>query len=221
MDGGIEVAPLNPLELAEPDKPCGILNHSLNTQPNNDQGGCDINVSEKLLHELITAFPRGHVFSFQDEVSDGYPSPGSGQAPDARISFEAMQIISDKLAQHIPVADSVIFLPLWDWNKSAWLAGTLTWTRKGHRTLGLEDLLYFKVFGDSIMSQVSRLHWTATEKSKFDFISSINHELRSPLHGILASTELLHATNLVPHQEDMVKMIEMSGLNLLDTTDHL
>ncbi|KAJ5605293.1 hypothetical protein N7510_010447 [Penicillium lagena] len=216
LDGGVQVAPPSPFELAEPEKPCGILSHALKTPPNAHQAVCEISVPEKLLNELMIAFPRGHIFSFEDKVGDDYLSPGSGQAADA-----AMQIISDQLARHIPVAGSVIFLPLWDWNRSCWLAGTLIWTDKSHRTLGLEELLFFRVFGDSIISEISRLHWTTTEKSKFDFITSINHELRSPLHGILASTELLRATKLLPSQEDIVKMIEMSGRNLLDTTDHL
>lgn len=99
--------------------------------------------------------------------------------------------------------------------------GNALWTRGTHRALGMEELHYFKVFGDSIVSKVSRVHWMATEKSKFNFVSSVSHEFRLPLHGILASAELLHATALQPAQEEMVKMIETSGLTLLDTTDHL
>lgn len=123
--------------------------------------------------------------------------------------------------QLLPGAQSVLISPLWDYNKSRSMAVTLVWARDTHRALGMEELHYFKVFGDSIVSEVSRVHWMATEKSKFNFISSVSHELRSPLHGILASAELLHATALQPAQEEMVNMIETSGLTLLDTTDHL
>jgi signal transduction histidine kinase len=115
----------------------------------------------------------------------------------------------------------VIFLPLWDWNKSRWLSGVLAWTKSSFRALGLEELHYFNVFGDSIISEVSRMRWAGDERSKFDFISSVSHELRSPLHGILASAELLDATSLDGVQSEMVKMIERSGLTLLDTTNHM
>lgn len=221
-DSGIQVAPAPYSHgLAQPEKPCDILSYALKPPPNDPKAGCDIKVPEKLLHDLMKAFPRGHIFSFEENFVDDYLSHGSDHANNLGIGFEATQNISDRLARYMPEADSVIFLPLWDWNNSCWLAGTLIWTQKYQRTLGSEELHFFKVFGDSIISEVSRLHWATTEKSKFDFISSINHELRSPLHGILASTELLLATNLIPSQEDIVKMIQQSGMNLLDTTDHL
>lgn len=216
-DPAIRTAPCPTLlALAEPDKQCDTFSYAFKEPRQKLHEGCQVEVTERFLHELMAAFPRGHIFNFDEKARDE-----SAQAASPHMEPEALQKITTQLAQHIPVADSVIFLPLWDWNKSCWLAGTLMWTRKRHRTLGFEELNYFKVFGDSIVSEVSRLYWMTTEKSKFDFISSINHELRSPLHGILASTELLHATKLLPSQEDMVKMIEKSGMNLLDTTDHL
>ena len=72
-----------------------------------------------------------------------------------------------------------------------------------------------------MISEVCRIHWTASENSKFDFVTSISHELRSPLHGILASAELLRDIPLQAAQRDMVNMISTSGLTLLDTIDHL
>jgi signal transduction histidine kinase len=85
----------------------------------------------------------------------------------------------------------------------------------------MEDLHYFQAFGDSLISEVSRIHWTASENSKFDFLSSVSHELRSPLHGILASAELLQDISLEPAHRDIVKMISTSGRTLLDTMNHL
>ncbi|KAJ5953356.1 hypothetical protein N7454_000252 [Penicillium verhagenii] len=166
----------------------------------------DLALSEDFLRTLIHNFPSGHIFNLDDELVE----PETLQ-----------QQVSRHLAQKLPDAKSVLFIPLWDWNKSHWLAGTLVWTQQSCRPLGMEELHYFKVFGDSIISEVSRVHFTATEKSKFDFVSSINHELRSPLHGILGSTELLQTMPLQPSQHEMVKMIDTSGLALLDTIDHL
>lgn len=163
-------------------------------------------LSEEFLRTLIKKFPGGHIFNTDDE-------PCRTQT--------THQELSRRLAQSLPEAKSVLFIPLWDWNKSHWLAGTLVWTKNSHRPLGMEELHYFKVFGDSIISEISRVHWRATERSKFDFVSSISHELRSPLHGILGSTELIQSTPLQPSQHEMIKMVEKSGLTLLETIDHL
>lgn len=56
---------------------------------------------------------------------------------------------------------------------------------------------------------------------KSDFISSISHELRSPLHGVLASVEFLQETSMTETQEDMVNNIHASGKVLLDTINHV
>lgn len=170
---------------------------------------------------MLKSFPQGHFLSLEEAVDeDKYPSIDSPRAVDSQLDPDT-QTCTKHLARCLPGAKSALFLPLWDWNKSRWLSGVLVWTTSSFRALGLEELHYFKVFGDSLISEVSRIHWATTERSKFDFISSVSHELRSPLHGILASAELLHASSLSPSQEDMVMMIEKSGLTLLDTTNHM
>ncbi|KAJ5684717.1 uncharacterized protein N7477_001062 [Penicillium maclennaniae] len=200
---------------------CDILSSALKKKsPGDAAPTIDIDVTEELLSQLIAFFPQGQIFTSSDSAeTDDYLAFGSAISSGARS--KKIQTISLRVMKLVPGADSVLFLPLWDYHKSRWMAGTLVWARDSHRVLGMEELHYFKVFGDSIVSEVSRVHWMTTEKSKFDFISSVSHELRSPLHGILASAELLHATPLQPAQEEMIKMIETSGLTLLDTTDHL
>jgi signal transduction histidine kinase len=164
----------------------------------------ELALSEEFLQMLIKNFPDGHTFDMTRGKTD-----------------TLQEKASDRLADILPDAKSVLFIPLWDWNKACWLAGTLVWTNDHRRPLGIEELHYFKVFGDSIISEVSRVHWNANERSKFDFVSSISHELRSPLHGILGSTELVQSLPLPSPQRDMMKMIERSGLTLLDTIDQL
>ncbi|KAI9035886.1 uncharacterized protein KD926_002640 [Aspergillus affinis] len=190
-----------------PDNPeilCRPLNHSPSLPPiENLSPEPALTLSEHFLQMLIRNFPKGHIFDMENET-------------------DTLQgKFSRHFASRLPDAKSVLFMPLWDWNKSRWLAGTLVWTHDSRRALGMEELHYFKVFGDSIISEVSRVHWRATERSKFDFVSSISHELRSPLHGILGSTELMQSLPLQPSQQDVMKMIERSGLTLLETIDHL
>jgi signal transduction histidine kinase len=110
---------------------------------------------------------------------------------------------------------------MWNWNTSRWLAGALLWTCDSQRRFEQTDLFYVKAYGDTIVSEAAQMDWQATEKSKSDLLSSVSHELRSPLHGMLASVELLHTTDLQPAQQDMLTMIETCGLTLMDTLNYL
>ncbi|KAJ5689706.1 hypothetical protein N7462_004098 [Penicillium macrosclerotiorum] len=201
---------------------CDVLSISLKkSQKKNPDPQSDFVMREELLGLLVHHFPQGQIFNLsKSDDSDAYISYDSG-SNDPQVQLEILRDISARLRGLIPDAKSIAFFPLWDYHRSRWLAGTLVWSRDSHRALGIEELHYFKIFGDSIVSEVSRAYWTVTEKSKFDFISSVSHELRSPLHGILASAELLQTTSLDSTQKDMVNMIETSGLTLLDTTDYL
>lgn len=219
LDPGFPITPRATLP-KDAGKYCGFLGQASGCWTANaklDSSGA-VMVTEDLLHSLITHFPEGHVFDID--------SPGNEEtAGETDTAFfpvsEPIKQTINRLSQQLPDAKSVLFYPLWDWSKSRWLAGTLAWVNGCHRPLGTDELHYFKAFGDSIISEVSRLHWTASENSKFDFVTSISHELRTPLHGILACAELLHDVPLQSHQRDMVKMISTSGTTLLDTIDHL
>ncbi|KAL4792165.1 hypothetical protein BDV19DRAFT_368994 [Aspergillus venezuelensis] len=180
-----------------------------------DETACDIlglavnedgryGISDALLRELIAALPQGGVLHPDENSTD--PS-----------------LLETRLAAFFPQARSLLFIPLWDWNKGQWLAGTFVWTRgsEQERALGLDEVHYFKVFGDSIISEIARLDWSQKEKSKFDLISSVSHELRSPLHGMLANAELLAASTLLPDQHETVKALQTCGITLLDTMNHL
>lgn len=161
-------------------------------------------IPDLLLRQLIAALPQGDILHPNDDSHD--PS-----------------LLQARLAKIFPQAKSLLFIPLWDWNKGQWLAGTFVWTKDSdrERVLGLDELHYFKVFGDSIISEIARLDWSQKEKSKFDLISSVSHELRSPLHGMLANAELLSVSLLQPEQRDTMKALESCGMILLDTMNNL
>jgi signal transduction histidine kinase len=80
---------------------------------------------------------------------------------------------------------------------------------------------YLSAFGNSIMAEVSRIEASALSLAKSDFISSISHELRSPLHGILAGTELLRDSMTQSSESAMLNNIDACGNMLLDTMNHL
>ncbi|KAL4890652.1 hypothetical protein BDV59DRAFT_209602 [Aspergillus ambiguus] len=187
-----------------------------------------LTLTEGLLRDMFTAFPNGEIFH-PGQTSAPFTMTPSGDRRHSLQSVESKHeskqylhhIVMTRLANEFPEAKSLIFLPLWNWDKSRWLAGMLVWSSEPHRLLSLDDLAYLKSFGDSLVSEFSQLGWTATEQSKSDLLSSVSHELRSPLHGMLASAELLQTTPLEPAQQDMVTMVETCGLTLLDTMNYL
>jgi len=65
------------------------------------------------------------------------------------------------------------------------------------------------------MAEISQFETLEMSRAKSDFISSVSHELRSQLHGILASVELLRDTLCSPAHMSMIDMIETCGNTLL------
>ena len=83
------------------------------------------------------------------------------------------------------------------------------------------ELSFLMTFGNSVMAEANRLAYIAAERKKSDFIGSISHELRSPLHGILASAEFLAETEFDGFQNSLVDTISSCGRTLLDTVNHI
>ncbi|KAK9847920.1 Signal transduction histidine kinase-related protein [Penicillium brevicompactum] len=83
-----------------------------------------------------------------------------------------------------------------------------------------------KVFLDRLSrrypkGRLCRVESVITDRQKGDFISSISHELRSPLHGVLAATEFLGDTHLDDFQESLLETINACGRTLLDTMNQV
>lgn len=174
---------------------------------------------ESIMRKLLEDYPHGSVFNFDE---DGSPS------------FESHDLISDSYRESdrkkqsnaiiaaLPGVRSVFWFPLWDPNHDRWYSGSFVWSTSPTRVLcPVEDLTCLATFGNSIMTEVSRLSAQVLSKMKTNFISSISHELRSPLHGVLASVEFLRETDMSELQIEMVNNIHASGKILLDTINHV
>ncbi|CAO2657602.1 Nn.00g037280.m01.CDS01 [Neocucurbitaria sp. VM-36] len=71
------------------------------------------------------------------------------------------------------------------------------------------------------MQEMARIDAIKTSQVKTTFLSSLSHELRSPLHGILGSVQLMRSTPLDSFQNSMVNSITICGRTLLETVQHL
>lgn len=196
--------------------------------------GCDeinsdhpVGVPDALLHRIIRKYPRGTVFSADQEgviderSSPSPPSRTSDAGPKRGHRRSRTHVDIAELFRTIPGARSIIFLPLWHFQSESWFAATIGWTMDPTKAFEKCDLTYLSAFGNSIMAEVSRYEALAVSRSKSDFISSVSHELRSPLHGILASSELLRDSITDRSQLHMLDMIESCGSTLLDTMNHI
>jgi signal transduction histidine kinase len=194
-------------------------------------------IEEAFLHKLLHKYPRGQIFNLgrdgpvisipsntrrdRDAVQ---PEPISSKKTrrTRKRRESAKQIEAKALRQMLPSACSVVLFPLWDSHRDRWFAGSFAWTTRSTRVLTrAEELSYLAAFGNSIMAEVARLDTIAADRAKSDFISSISHELRSPLHGILASVEFLQDTAVDMFQNSMIDTIERCGRTLLDTIQHV
>ncbi|MBL9175860.1 MAG: hypothetical protein JNL10_20115 [Verrucomicrobiales bacterium] len=61
----------------------------------------------------------------------------------------------------------------------------------------------------------------AADRVKALFLATMSHEVRTPMNGILATTDLLQQTPLNPRQRELTRVIDQSGRSLLDLLTNL
>ena len=185
---------------------------------------------EGALHTLLRRYPRGKLWTFD---VDGAVSSSSEDEAYKRLHRDADQRRNDVrrrkvrsqkaksdarfLAMHFPGVRQLLFVPLWDAGRSRWLSGCFAWSTEPTRILSKQsELAFLTAFGNSVMAEWSRIDTEIADQKKGDFIGSISHELRSPLHGILASAEFLEE-GATGWEKQLVETIDSCGRTLLDT----
>jgi signal transduction histidine kinase len=226
----------------EPEKSCSVLGFSTRKrsslrghQSSNECG----RLPESVMKRLLKRHPHGKIFNFGPDGnycssdSDNCTTPGidPNEADGRKASMDEAKSSRKKHSKEsearailkcLPGARSVFWFPLWAQTRERWFSGCLVWSNSPTRVMcPTEDLTYLAAFGNSAMAEVARISAQVLDKMKSDFISSISHELRSPLHGVLASVEFLQETEMTDIQEDMVSNIHASGKVLLDTINHV
>ncbi|KAK0702140.1 hypothetical protein B0H67DRAFT_457048, partial [Lasiosphaeris hirsuta] len=179
---------------------------------------------EAALQRFIRRYPRGHVFSadefgpIEEIYGPGKPFPGVSHTDRDNIRFRNDVAT---LFHVIPDAKYIIFLPLWHFQRECWYAATLGWVTDLTRAIDVADISLVSAFGNSVMAEVSRMEALDASRAKSSFVSSISHELRSPLHGILASSELIREGISDPSLLSTLDMLDSCGKTLLDTFNNL
>jgi len=190
-------------------------------------------IDQSLLTSLVRRYPQGELFVF-DKDGPVYVDP-IPNSRDCSVVTIVDAITEEKRARRaarkradilrllvaFPGARQIFFVPLYD-STSGCFIGSFAWSTSATRIFTAENhLSYLVAFGHSVMSEVSRLNTLSADKAKGDFISNVSHELRSPLHGILASVEFLADTTLDGFQRNLVDTVDICGRTLLDTIEHV
>jgi hypothetical protein len=222
-------------QLPEPDKPCVLLGAALSKSKHGstDPSDNEYSMSESILRHLLRSYSHGQIFNFDDDEPSApinSPSaPGDVEACDgfpfyASRKAESTRSIDDEnfLRSVFPKAKSLVLYPLWDPHRDRWFASAIIWSSDPMRVFTSEqELSYLSAFSNSVMAEVARLDTKLADAAKADFISSISHELRSPLHGILGMTDLLKDSHLDGQQTSHIQTIETCGKTLLETINHV
>ena len=191
--------------------------------------------SEAMYNELLLQFPRGCFFNIMDREtetggtfasSDAYADPESTDykyftALPKGIDQNQQKRLNRVLLATFPLAKSLMFLPLFTTENRDCPFSIIAWSSEGRRIIQQEDFSYLGLFGVAIQAEFARIITAIQNRAKSDFISSISHELRSPLHGILGNAELILDSSVGQEQREMAEMIEKCGRSLLSTMDHM
>ncbi len=190
-----------------------------------------LDLPEKMLHHIVEKFPQGGILEYDEKgpVSQGdlelawYQNIPKANVPqNYSADCDGCESAEARFLWHmLPGVRSIILFPLWNSSRDRLLAYNIAWTTDRNRVFQREDFAYLASFCNSITSEWSRINTLAADRAKASFISSISHELRSPLHGVLASAELLKALTKDTMSIDMINTIETCGSTLLDTMENL
>lgn len=206
-----------------------------------DLGTVKNDISRHFLAKLLRHYPNGKIFNFdaagelqssessEDDTSQagsaGEPSPiykGSKDPKQQGSNQRGRLKEGVTINQIFPNAQSVAFMPIWDSKKERWFAGCFIYTLTPSRIFTVErELSLLEAFAHLITAEVLNQKTVQAGKAKSDALGSLSHELRSPMHGIILSTELLNDTELGLFQSNAVHTIETCCRTLLDTIDHL
>lgn len=191
-------------------------------------------ITESLLNSTIERFPQGGILRFDSDgnflghiefglshsSASGFASPYGEVLPERSDAGAEFFEDAQKLNKGVN-SRSIVLFPLWAPTGGRLFAYAVCFTSQSTRVFQREDLAYIASFSNLLTAELSRLEILSADQAKAAFISSISHELRSPLHGILASAELLQETLTDIVSKDIVDTIASCGSTLLDTFDNL
>lgn len=200
-------------------------------------------LTESFLRSLLRRYPRGKIWNFNEdgdastdeESSEGSISRRNSEHPAMPSSNDPTHEVlsrsknrkririndANEIQRLFPGVRSIAVIGMWDQSRGRWFAACVVWSYSPLRLLSDAELKFLVAFNDVVLVEINRLEAQNSDRAKVDFISSISHELRSPLHGILGSVECLQEEPSNSYTTNLTSQIEICGRTLLDIVDHL
>jgi hypothetical protein len=168
-------------------------------------------ISEKILKSLLRRYPNGQIWHFNaegdasdeddevfDEILDGNLSAtDAGGSAESELDSEHSKTPTTKRADRreralkrdgraiqsiFPGLRSLIFLGMWDPHQERWFGACIAVSYSSMRIFSPQhELSYLAAFCDVVLAEIWRLEAQEIGRSKNVFVSTISHELRSPL----------------------------------------
>jgi signal transduction histidine kinase/CheY-like chemotaxis protein len=194
-------------------------------------------LTESFVRKLLNSNPNGKIWTFGEDLltqdEDGFSTddaagsdtstrPQTPQTKERKSSRKQRRGDGENLQRAFPGARCIALHGIWDPSRRRWNVASFYWTFDPLRVLSPETEMHFvTAFSDIVVAETRRLEVATSDKAKSDFISSVSHELRSPLHGILGSVEILMGEQLENATFTLIEQIGSCGQSLLEIIDHL
>ena len=199
-----------------------------NTMPDRGVDEKVKSVDGEILKELIRRYPGGRLFNLEGNTSSSSEDETTTSLRQKRTSDQFQKPSRRKhlelsaLRAAFPSAGQVLFTPLWNATTGSFAYVCFVATALETRSFTASiELPFLNSFCSTLMGECSRLDTILADKQKSDFVGTISHEMRSPLHGLLASVEFLTETELSGFQSSLISTIDSCGRTLLDTINHV
>lgn len=113
-------------------------------------------------------------------------------------------------------------MPLFDVLHNRTAAICVGWLRDFKRVYSeRSDLPFVSAFCMSTISEMLRIETQMLERVKSDFLGSVSHEMKTPLHQTLGNLELLLQTSCSDEQYDFAVNARFGATQLLETIDKI
>jgi signal transduction histidine kinase len=130
--------------------------------------------------------------------------------------------IEDALDKSFQKSQQLLVMPLLDVLHDRTAALCVGWRSDYTRVYSdSSDIPFVSTFCMSTMSEVLRLETQMLERVKSDFLGSVSHEMKTPLHQTLGSLELLLQTSCSTEQYDLAVNARFGATQLLETIDKI
>lgn len=167
---------------------CFVLGHS-EVEGIGGVPSFDNMITERFLRSLMHRYPKGKTWTFdangressEEFLADMASVPDSGMATSGTIARTLRE--APKLQRLFNLGlRTLCFAPMWDPVRERWYAAALTWSKSPrHGFSRTNELSYLNAFCDVTMAEILRIEARQEAKSKAALMSSVSHELRSPL----------------------------------------